>query len=106
MLNFECDVHEFRKLLEIGDLQAAWDVLGGTFLSGVRLPEWDSGYGQEFEEWLLETRESLEAERSELAFKLARLALEQQRFAEAIPFLELTQAEHLEPRALDASQTC
>jgi tetratricopeptide (TPR) repeat protein/DNA-binding SARP family transcriptional activator len=98
ILNFECDVHEFRRLLEIGDLQAAWDVWGGSFLAGVRLPEWDSGYGQEFEEWLLETREALEAERSELAFKLARLALEGQRFEEAIPFLELTQAEHLEPR--------
>jgi tetratricopeptide (TPR) repeat protein len=98
LLNFECDVLEFRKLLEIGDLQAAWDVWGGSFLAGVRLPEWDSGYGQEFEEWLLETREALEAERSELAFKLARLALEGQRFEEAIPFLELTQADHLEPR--------
>ncbi len=98
VLNFECDVLEFRKLLEIGDLQAAWDVWGGSFLAGVRLPEWDSGYGQEFEEWLLETRESLEAERSELAFKLARLALERQHFEEAIPFLELTQADHLEPR--------
>ncbi len=98
LLNFECDVLEFRKLLEIGDLQAAWDVWGGTFLANVRLPEWDSGYGQEFEEWLLETREALEAERSELAFKLARLALEQHDFEAAMPFLEVTQADHLEPR--------
>ncbi len=98
VLNFECDVLEFRKLLEIGDLQAAWDVWGGSFLANVRLPEWDSGYGEEFEEWLLETREALEMERSELAFKLARLALEGQRFSQAMPFLELTQAEHLEPR--------
>jgi tetratricopeptide (TPR) repeat protein len=98
VVNFECDVLEFRKLLEIGDLQAAWDAWGGSFLAGVRLPEWDSGYGQEFEEWLLEIREALEAERSELAFKLARLALEQQNFEAALPFLEVTQADFLEPR--------
>ncbi len=98
ILNFECDVLEFRQFLEIGDLQAAWDIWGGSFLDGVRLPEWDSGYGQEFEEWLLETRETLETERSELAFKLARLALEQHNFEAAMPFLEVTQADHLEPR--------
>ena len=98
VVNFECDVLEFRKFLEIGDLQAAWDVWGGSFLAGVRLPEWDSGYGEEFEEWLLETREALEAKRSELAFKLARLALEQQNFEAALPFLEVTQADFLEPR--------
>ncbi len=98
LINFECDVHIFRKFLELGDLQAAWNVWGGSFLAGVRLPEWDSGYGEEFEEWLLETRENLEAQRSELAFKLARLALEQQNFEAALPFLEVTQADFLEPR--------
>jgi tetratricopeptide (TPR) repeat protein/DNA-binding SARP family transcriptional activator len=98
LINFDCDVLEFRKFLEMGDLQAAWDAWGGSFLANVRLPEWDSGYGQEFEEWLLETREALEAQRSELAFKLARVALEGQNFEAALPFLEVTQADFLEPR--------
>jgi predicted ATPase/DNA-binding SARP family transcriptional activator len=98
---FTCDVQEFMGSLESTDPEIWRLALGlhqGEFLEGVRLPEWEAGFGADFEEWLLSWREKLEEVRSELAWRVAREYLKQQQFELAMPLLEITQVDTQPPR--------
>jgi tetratricopeptide (TPR) repeat protein len=98
---FYCDVSVFTKALESQDhetWQHALELRQGEFLEGVRLPEWEDGFGAEFEEWLLGQREQLEETRAELSWRLARHYLQQKNHEQALQYLEITQAAHLSPR--------
>jgi DNA-binding SARP family transcriptional activator len=93
-----CDALEFataHQSTDPKDWQRGWELSAEPFLSGVRLPEWQDGYGSEFENWLLEQRETHLEQRSDLAWRLAGVALEQGDWAAALPYLESTQQDHL-----------
>jgi DNA-binding SARP family transcriptional activator len=85
------------------DWQRGWELSAEEFLAGVHLPEWQDGYGADFENWLLEQRETHLEKRSDLAWRLAGLALEQGDWAAALPYLEYTQQDFL-PLREDATR--
>jgi DNA-binding SARP family transcriptional activator len=94
-----CDALEFAAALENPQAwEQAFALSAEDFLAGVRLPEWQDGYGAEFENWLLEQREVLLEQRGDLAWKLARASLERGDWAGALPYLEFTQQEFLPVR--------
>jgi tetratricopeptide (TPR) repeat protein len=96
-----CDVHRWREGLISGDT-SVWPLYRGAFLEGFRMSEWAEGYGEEFEAWLYEMRERLEAERRDFALQLALGRLAKGEHLEAMPYLEIAQAGP-EPRE-DASR--
>jgi tetratricopeptide (TPR) repeat protein len=101
-----CDVNAFRAALgsgEVGVLETAWASWRGAFLDGLRLGDWQHGLGEEFENWVYTQREQLERERADLAFSLARFALERDETARAAAYLEVMQGDHGEIRE-DASR--
>lgn len=82
---------------QASDWEAAVAVTG-SFLPGIRLPEWDAGYGEELEEWVYQTREQLEASRADIALRLARHFFEEGKVEPTLELLALSQGENLEPR--------
>jgi tetratricopeptide (TPR) repeat protein len=88
---FSCDVLEFHAGASTKNANV-WGLWRGGFLTGLRLQEWEMGLGEEFEDWLYNTRESLHLERRGLASHLARQHLEQQQFEVALPYLEVAQS--------------
>ncbi len=95
-----CDVLGVQLAWQQTDLdaaQSAFAAFRGVFLEGLRLSEWSRGYGEEFEAWLYQHRESLEEMRFDLATRLGTGLAAQQKLEEAIPLLSLTQAS-LQPR--------
>ncbi len=100
-----CDVLEFEgnNLTQTSELQEVWDAWRGDFLEGLRLPEWDAGFGEEFENWLFDKRDTLQSERRDLGAKIGLKLIQQGSYQEAIPYLEVTQNTNLEPRE-DAAQ--
>ncbi|NJK44891.1 MAG: AAA family ATPase, partial [Pleurocapsa sp. SU_196_0] len=99
--DWRCDVTAFREALPAEDVAVghdAWSSWRGVFLEGLRLGDWARGLGEEFENWLYTQREKLEMDRADLASKLARELLERAETAQALPFLEVTQAQPSEPR--------
>ncbi len=99
---FTCDALQLEAALLEVDNPDSWHqalmLYRGAFLENVRLPEWEDGFGGEFEDWLLTRREQLEATRAELAWRLARVYLAGLEVSDALALLEITQAEHLPPR--------
>ncbi len=89
--DWTCDVLNVRSRWE-QDTKTAFDAYRGVFLEGLRLPEWSRGYGEEFEAWLYQNRESLEEMRLDLATRLGSDLAAQHKLEEAIVFLRLTQA--------------
>jgi tetratricopeptide (TPR) repeat protein/DNA-binding SARP family transcriptional activator len=96
--SLDCDALEFKAAYQSPDPEAwqrGWELFTEEFLAGVRLPEWLDGYGAEFENWLLEQREKFLEMRSDLAWRLAGVALEQGDWATALPYLEYIQQDFL-----------
>ena len=67
----------------------AWGLYRGAFLEGLRLNDWANGLGEEFETWLLETRETLALEQREFAHHLGLEALRESDFERAQGFLKV-----------------
>jgi tetratricopeptide (TPR) repeat protein len=76
----------------------AWTTYRGPFMEGFRLPEWDEGQAQDFEEWLLEQRNQFETARQEIAVQLARHELQKSQPESALPYLQVAQGEQGNPR--------
>lgn len=92
---FRCDALEWREQLQIETPEvrrASWDAWTGAFLEGFQLSDWDKGLGEEFEEWVLDTRERFDLQRRELAVRLATDALSNADIESALPYLEVVQA--------------
>ena len=102
---FWCDVLEFEQAVGSGEAhwQAGLELQHEELLAGVRLPEWQDGFGADFEEWLLGKREGLLEQRAELQWRLAVVALQKSNWALALPLLEATQLPHL-PLREDAAR--
>ena len=104
--DWSCDVHGFEgasALSDVRELQEVWDSWRGDFLTGVRLPEWESGFGEEFEGWLFDKRDALQSQRRDLGAKIGLKLIQETAYQAAIPYLEVTQNTNLEPRE-DAAQ--
>jgi tetratricopeptide (TPR) repeat protein len=98
---FSCDINTFLMALNTKQpevWQSALALHQGDFLEGIRLPEWDDGFGADFEEWLFSKREQILETKAELSWRLARHYLTKLDFENALPLLETTQAENLPPR--------
>ena len=84
--NLKIDSCTFVEILE-NQYEQAWALYKGPFLQGLQLPEWNHGYGDEFEEWMYNQRERFETIHQNHAAGLARQALEQNDFETALKFL-------------------
>lgn len=89
--DFECDIHLWQQKISTLDPEA-WLLWRGPFLSGLRLTDWEMGLGEEFEDWLYHTRETLRTQRQTLALHLARQTLAHE-WPSALPYLEIAQGE-------------
>jgi tetratricopeptide (TPR) repeat protein len=76
----------------------AWTAYRGPFMEGFRLPEWDDGQAQDFEEWLLEQRNQFETARQDIAVQLVRHELQKDQPESALPYLQVAQGEQGNPR--------
>ncbi len=98
---FHCDVKVFFMALSTQKpevWQSALERHQGDFLEGIRLPEWDDGFGADFENWLFTKREQVLETKAELSWRLARHYLAKLEFEKALPLLETTQTENLPPK--------
>ncbi len=93
---FSCDVLEFRAGMATLD-STVWDLWRGAFLTGLRLTDWEMGLGEEFEDWLLTTREALILERREFAARLGVQELRLGNYKTAITFLSVSQTLDSDP---------
>ncbi len=93
----QCDAMTWRKTLETNPREA-WDAWTGSFLEGYQLSDWDRGLGEEFEEWVLQHRESFGNDRRELAAQLGSESLRQSDLPGALPYLEIAHQTGGEPR--------
>ena len=98
--DWSCDVLAFESVAgsDLADLRRVWDSWRGDFLDGVRLTEWDAGFGEEFESWLFDKRDALQSTRRDLGTKIALGLIGQGAYQDAVPYLEVTQNTDLEPR--------
>ncbi len=93
----QCDAMTWRKTLQANPREA-WGAWTGTFLEGYQLSDWDRGLGEEFEEWVLQHRESFGNDRRELAAQLGSESLRQSDLPGALPYLEIAHQTGGEPR--------
>ena len=92
-----CDAVSWQKMLE-SNPREAWETWTGGFMDGYQLPDWDRGLGEEFEEWILERRESFQSNRRELAAQIGAQILRQGDVSGALPYLEIAHEGSAEPR--------
>jgi tetratricopeptide (TPR) repeat protein/DNA-binding SARP family transcriptional activator len=76
----------------------AWKMYRGPFMEGFRLPEWEDGQAQDFEEWLLEQRNQFETARQNIAVQLVHHELQKDQPESALPYLQVAQGEQGNPR--------
>ena len=91
-----CDARIWRSDAT-GD-QDRWDAWRGDFLQGLRFREWASGLGEEFEEWLEDTRARFRSERRDAATRLATHAIARHDLDTARTLLEVACGDPDDPR--------
>ncbi len=98
--NLGSDVQDFLNALESKEFSKAVDLYKGPFLDGAYLQDW----GEELEEWIYQTRESLATRAQEALLQLAEDDAARGRFAEssknAERAFELSGASAPEPESL------
>jgi tetratricopeptide (TPR) repeat protein len=77
--NVESDVQEFLNAVEAKNFVGAVDLYQGPFLDGAYLQDW----GEELEEWIYSTRETLATRAQEIFLQLAEDDAARGRFAES-----------------------